>query len=190
MAVLIRDKLLFLAHPRTGSTSVRSALLAMGGEYIHPHHAGFWDDVVQSRYRGEQVVSVVRNPYDAIVSWWCKRGMTRGMTLHDWVPSFHNGNFTRQGRLFYHAHLSDLVLYYEDDLSESFGLDVPLLNVTHNKVKPFQEYYTQAAIDAVNKRFGKEIEELGYKLWEDLKTPPNDFGPKSTNKAPMDVGPG
>lgn len=177
MAVLLRGKLLFLAHPRTASTALRDALLERGGEKVSSHHAGLEDSVVQKAHRKEPVLTVVRNPYDILVSWWIVRTHNRPHTqpLSNFISSFNDskGNFVRQGRLLYHSFDADHVVRYEsldEDLNRALTscglgrLNLRRLNETKAKTKPWQSYYDQEAVDAANKRFGDEISSHGYDL--------------------------
>lgn len=171
MAVLVRGKVLFLAHPRTASTAMRNSLEAIGGEVINPHHVAFDHPDVRRRYRGEPVLAVIRNPYDMLVSWWGVRTWVRerDTKLAGFIAGFDDtkGNFQRHGKLFYHLPAATIVLRYEDidttlkPALEDLGIEpfeLPRLNETLGK-KDWRSYYDDDAIRAANKRFGDEIAE-------------------------------
>lgn len=178
MAVIIPGKLLWLAHPRTGSMSLRVALTNAGGQRIPPHHVELDAYQVTKWHQGEPVVCVVRNPYDVVTTWWLKYGRLESphrkqadpRELPKFIRSFENENFCRDGRLMYHAPTADHVFKYEDGIAHQFRrfglrLDIPQINITPGKVH-WGSYFDVAALAAMVKRFGPEIEELGYKVIE------------------------
>lgn len=178
MAVLLPGKVLYLAHPRTASTSMRDALLSRGAVQILPHHIGLHSPEVQALYRGEPVITVIRNPYDLLVSWWLVRTLNRRASqpkLASFINSFRDGkgNFVRDGKLLYHRGDADIEIRYEnfdeelDTAWKKLGVeDVSLgkVNQTHGKDKPWQSYYNYEAFDAANRRFGSEIVDAGYDM--------------------------
>lgn len=177
MAVLLRGKVLVLAHPRTASTVLRNAILEQGAMLINPHHVGIDHPEVVKHHRGEPVLTVIRNPYDMLVSWWFVRTFNRPHrpTLTEFVKTFRDQkeNFIRGGKILYHTPAADIVLRYESldqDLNPALvgcGVEpvvLPHSNRTGGKDKPWQSYYDQAAIKAANDRFGEEISSHGYPL--------------------------
>ena len=176
--MLLRGKVLVLAHPRTASTGLRNALIELGGTQIHPHHVGRDDPKVRAVHTDEPVLTVIRNPYDALVSWWLVRTFNRPQpqpNLADFAKSFRDakGNFIRDGKILYHTPTADIVVRYESltpDLNLALGqcgvepVTLPWLNQTGGKDKPWRDYYDQAAIKAANHRFGDEAVAHGYDL--------------------------
>jgi len=171
MAVIVPGKLLFLAHPRTGSNAIRNALLTQpGAELIYGHHARFNTSQVQDVYRGERVISVVRNPYTCLVTWWIRQCRDRGhkTSLGEFIATYEGPFFTYDGLLFYHVPYSHTLIRYEDGLEEGFrsiDVELPLSVVNATKLKePWENYFDSDALCATRGRFGKEIESLGYKV--------------------------
>lgn len=165
--------MLWLATPRTASTATRDALLEAGGTRIVPHHISL-KDIAQ--HNGEPVVTTIRNPYDALVSWWLAdtSNHNRRRPFHEFIASFEHkkGNFERSGLLLYHAPTADIIVRYENLEPELVGAfercglgKIPLerKHVTPNK-KTWRSYYYPAAIEAANRRFGAEVERYGYEL--------------------------
>lgn len=165
MAVLIPDRVLFLAHPRTASNAMTDALLqAPKAIHIRNHHAEFTDPEVQACWNGELVVSVVRDPLECVLSAWCKLGQ-QYPTLAQFVREFDHPAFTRHGSLFFHTRYSDIVWRYEDGLdllAETFQVPLKTKNVTLNKPREYS--FSDAELDAIRNRFGEEAEGLGYSL--------------------------
>lgn len=77
MYILREHSLAFLAHPRAASTAVATALTRIGGVRIGTHHGGFGEALL--RPQDWRTVVVVRNHWDAVVSWY---------HLRDWRVSF------------------------------------------------------------------------------------------------------
>lgn len=174
MAVIVPTKMLFVAHPRTASTALRNALLGAGGKVVGMHHDMV--EALQDFHCGEPVLSVIRNPYDVLASWWFVRTFDRANSkpLHEFIASFKDtkGNFCRNGRMFYHTPHSDIIVRYEEmpsSLDKALSrcsvepLQLETLNVTTGK-KPWRDIYYPRAVQAANERFGFEIEEHGYEL--------------------------
>lgn len=171
MAVIVPGKLLFLAHPRTASNAIRNALLNYSGaELIYGHHARFTTAQVQDVYRGERVVSVVRNPYTCLVTWWIRQARDRGhkTSLAEFIRTYEGPFFTYDGLLFYHVPYSHTVIRYEDGIEEGFrsiGVEIDLKPSNVTKLKgDWRSYYDREALIAVRDRFGAEIESLCYSL--------------------------
>jgi len=166
MAVIVPGKLLFLAHPRTGSMALRDALVVhAGGRHLADHHADHDDPRVHKVYMGEPMVCVVRNPYDVLVTWWLKRG--KSSTFLEFLQTYQDHNFTRRGKLFYHVDAPNVrVLRYEtDDVFAELGVHQWSSNVTKDKA-PWQSYYTELEYKAANERFLDEFERHGYPVIE------------------------
>lgn len=111
----------------------------------------------------EHVFGVVRNPYDFLVTCFVRRG--KRATFVNFVKSFREDPYIRDGRIYYHEKDCDTLLHHE---SLQAGLDVLMkrLNLPtfepgrHNETKgkePWESYYTPEAFKIVNDRFGSEF---------------------------------
>lgn len=158
MAVLLNN-VLFLEHPRTGSTSVREALKKLGGK-PYPRH--------QDPGLGVMRVTTLRNPLDLLVSWWLIVGERDGFdTFEDFITHSQHPNMVRDGRLFYFE--ADCYMRFEE-LEHDFramlitlGIKPPVLgHLTKTEGKrPYLSYHTEATIAAAKKRFAEDFE-CGY----------------------------
>ena len=163
-------KLIFLANPRTASTSVAKALMEIGFEKEGAHHSG------QTDLRPWPTFAVVRNHWDAAVSWvfGLHKGEYKDLVVS--VPTIEfaldNNGLVFDGRMF--PHRADGEIHYENlqnelnrvlfywDLPE---VDLPWLNVsTRRNGRHYREFHTDETRDYVHSRFKDEIESLGYEF--------------------------
>jgi len=166
MAVLLPGK--FLCNPRTASVATSRTLLELpGARKVGYHHAAV-DEV--DDHAGEPTVATVRNPYDALVSWY-----------HH-LPDSDFGDFLRRydhhpfikGRppdLFWQCGPDTHVLRFETvqhDLDAFLvGLGLPTLrlfrrNVTTSKTRPWRDYYDDRTAAIADERFGHVADRWGY----------------------------
>jgi len=156
--VKFEKKLIFLEHPRTGSTSVRHALRSVGGQ-PHKRH---------TKLRGkEPTMSVVRNPYDLLTSWWIIAG--KDQTFAEFIIGCNDPFMVRNERLFYFLE-TDYILtfeYLETELNDVLHklkirqVRLPHHNPTKGK-HDYRQYYDDKTRSLVAKRFNIEIERFGY----------------------------
>jgi hypothetical protein len=180
-------RLAFLAHPRAASHSVARALQDQAGFVpVGTHHAG--RDVVADRWPESAnwtFFCVVRNPYDALVSWWYKRGKGEGFELRPrWLETLERQlsverpegdvHLMAPGRLWLMADECDVVLRFEHltadltELLDAHGLPVVNLpwDVRSNRGGvPYWEEYDTATRDWVTTRYATELWTWGY-AWE------------------------
>jgi len=206
MAVLIPGKLLYLAIPRTASVSTETALLAFDGAIRLEKHITYGQVKANPAipFQGTEVVfATIRNPYDILTTDFYYEE-DRFPHFPTFIREYEHWPFVVQGKLFWLLDEADkawnevglfedhyqgegpsfVVLEYED-LDDELNIllravGLPILNLPRKNVskdkKPWRTYYTEEAIEAVNERFGDEIETWGYdlleptrKLREDLK---------------------
>lgn len=128
------SKLLFLAHPRTASHSIREALKEAGARMVGGHH---WplQELVASNYNGIAqkgpwpppsdffVLCTVRNPFDALCSWAAYYGVTPTGQAGDIIEEclqkdyFHRGKGTRV-TMYPFAHYATHVMRFESLTNE------------------------------------------------------------------------
>lgn len=164
MAVIFNGKMVFLEHPRTGSTSVRDALKKIGGQPFTRH------EYVAAK-RGELTVAAVRNPFDVLVSWYLIIGERQGYnTFKDFLLGCHDQFMTKHGRLFYYHKHVDIFIHYENLQAELNGAlrrcGLPSVRLhRYNRTKgkqAYQSYYDDETSEIVRSRFRAELEEYGY----------------------------
>ena len=163
MAIVLTGKLVFLEHPRTGSTAIRAAIRKIGGHTRKRH------SLVQP-VGLERTVATVRNPYDLLVSWWLviKERTGSWKDFGRFLDEYDNPNMLRDGRLFYFEayHLMRYETLQKDFnivLSSARIRPVKLnrLNMTPGKLS-YKSYYTPETIAIVKDRFAEDLEEYGY----------------------------
>ena len=180
-------RLAFLAHPRAASHSISRALQDQASFLCVPTHHG--DRSVVERAYPESTdwtfFSVVRNDYDALVSWWYKRGKNDGHVFGPtWIEQLEHeiGNgrpqpypiLAKPGELWIYTDESDAILRCEQldaDLNElliAHGLGpvtLPWDVKSARNGKPYQEYYDDVTRNWVAERYGEELRTWGYD-WE------------------------
>jgi hypothetical protein len=121
-------------------------------------------EIVRKHITGtEHVFTVIRNPYDFLVSCFVRRG--QGQPFESFVRSYNASPYIEQGKLYYHAPNCHSVLHWEkmplciDRLMRK--LELPELNLKRHNVtkdkKPWPTYFTPKAFEIVNERFGVEF---------------------------------
>jgi hypothetical protein len=185
VAALLPGKLLYLAHHGVASWATTEALLKLGGVYVDvgldsagiglSHHATF--DVVKQHcdYRGELVVSCVRDHHDVWIAEWCRSD--RRLPLDDYLARLHEGGRLpfprwqqRAGKLFWHADQSQVLMRYESLEEHWRGLlerlelphiHLPRVNLSADKPALAHSARSRALIHEI---YGDELRELGYPI--------------------------
>jgi len=123
---------------------------------------------------GEHVFTTIRNPYDFLVSCFAHSG--RGRSFDQFVRSYHEDPYVRDGRLWYHETDCHEILRYEilqEELDATMArLSLPAIplprrptlhgwglgahDVTED-MRTWESYYTPTAFQIVNERFGDEL---------------------------------
>lgn len=183
MAIVLPGKFIYLANHHVASLATAKALdEQIEGTYrVGPHHAPvselskvrvpfgeFELQVSDVILGGEITVSTVRDPYDWFVSCWIRRRKS-GQTLEDFLENLSGGPYVREGRIL--GHRSDETLRWESLEKNLNGflsrfdhsVSLPKMNLTPGK-KPWETYYSKDAWAIANRRFGREIQRLGYSL--------------------------
>jgi hypothetical protein len=179
VAILFPDKFLFLGTPRSGSTCTHNALKLIPGATLFSQHLRRSTMIEKNigPYRGEPTFLVVRNPYDALVSWWLRS--RTGIPFAEFIATYENPHFVNDGRLFWLVEDDMEILRYEnlqeevDRMLAGVGLDpvqLPNMNVTRDK-DPWLTYYGPREADAANVRFGDEIIRYGYRPLDPASLP-------------------
>jgi hypothetical protein len=164
-------KLIFLSQPKTGSTSIAHAVLnQLGGFPCGGHHSTPESNDFDTT--DWKTVTVVRNHFDVIVSWWHYNKCHLTQTLDKFIDHFleTSGHVKREGREYflYHTYpqLADVVLRYETlqkDFNEVCGEEVPLPRFNTSNQQPFPVYYKPRVIEKVRRLFKSELAKYGYK---------------------------
>ena len=171
----------FIAHPKTGSRSVQTALEGIGCDNVQGHH--FLDGAVCDGIRdsGGIVCSVVRNPFDVMVSWYAmflnskqyNPDWPNTPSFSSWCPRFlKTGNGWIERGLFYGDEHSTRIIRWELNLADQLnaclydcGLPcVELGNEGASKRLDHRFYYNDNTEDLVARYCYKELARYGYTL--------------------------
>ena len=159
----------FIAHPRTASISMATTLLGMGFTQVGSHHQ------FRESYCRETTFSVVRNPFDMLVSWYYLKRRDDHLSFEGWLRVFlHNPpHYISQG-LFFGQHLCTDILWYEnlqeefDELMERVGLpqtEIMRSNVSEKRAgRNFMDVHNDITLERVGRFFADEIEQFDYHL--------------------------
>lgn len=159
----------FIAHPRTASVAMAATLLGMGFTQAGSHHQFKESDCRETTF------SVVRNPFDMLVSWYYFNRRDDHLSFEDWLRVFlHNPPYYISQGLFFGKHLCTDILWYEnlqeefDELMERVGLPQTKImqsNVSKKRVsRNFTDCYTPSMILKVVSLFEREILDNGYDI--------------------------
>jgi len=180
---IINRKLVFIAHPKMASRSVRDAIVRLKGRQCGSHHEIVNDELEKQRERGASIGCVIRNPYDVMVSWYYhmeKRHGRKGVRpFSKWIREvIANGNGHLEYGMYKGYHLCDTVMHFEN-LDEDWKAWTEKCGLRHEPLgyvgvslarsyAPYCEHYDQKAYEAVTNHFAKEIELGGYKFEGEL----------------------
>ncbi len=177
MYVSEKRKLIFLAHPRTASRAVVAALQSVELEHLgfepHPktsHH----DTLTEHPGLGWTVFTVVRNHFDAWVSWQAFNGARRPCgprrSIQDTVRGTMQltSHFPDPRRMWaLHCGYADVLMRYETleaDLRAAFHDTLTLPHIGGSeRHADYRDAYDAEARAFIELRFGAEMEELGYR---------------------------
>lgn len=156
-------KWIYIHPPRTGGTSVSSALIGAFETRRFPlKHARLWDyDIPASYFK----FMTVRNPWDRIASlsaWYAAHNETAVMERCIWAAMPLEEYGLRE---------MDFVLRHErlapdfKRLCKRLGIEAPALPTkAHYQRRPCRDYFTPQLKKAVAKRFAYEIERFKYEF--------------------------
>jgi len=175
--MVIGDEWVLVENPKTGSSSMRQALLAMGADYAASKHTPLTDPQIAPARRLRFVV--VRNPYDRMVSAW-KHNVKLARPdepFEDWLlgPAWEAGvglDIKRVPQTVW-AWKCNVILRFENIDAEwarmlnAIGLPHrPLPRVNVGDRPPYQEVYTPRTRQIVEDRFGADLDRWGYSFDE------------------------
>jgi len=159
VAIRIPGKLVFLRHPRTGSSATAAALSKLGGIRVGDGQHQF-----VKAGKNEITVSTIRNPFDVLATWFILN--MKYDKMEDFLRKYTHSDFRRRERLFYFAEYSDILLLY-DKLQKQFNelmLSLRLsptriyrINTTSDK-RPFMDYFDEKTIAIVEEMFVADLE--------------------------------
>lgn len=181
-------RLIYLSHPRTASIATEHALKTVGFEWVHnaSRHqriwrCDWWCYLTDAERAEWTVLTTVRNPFDATVSWYLNRPYNFETMCPEWFEMLLDNEhpYLLDGRLWkLHGHPADHVLRFEElpgclDVLSEYGVDVPELprkNVTEKRRgRHYSEFYTPEMRRLVREQFAEDFREYGYR-WETVES--------------------
>ena len=154
MYVNSKRNAVFIAHPRTGSSAIGYVFRnsALGFVKVENHHS------IDPKLCAGTVACVLRNPFDALVSWFHYHRKFEG-NFQEFLYWFHeNPNIWVQHGLLYGAPYANHILRYEylqadmDEFMLKIGgtpFEIPLRNVSKTRDgRPWHEYYPGVTVPA------------------------------------------
>jgi hypothetical protein len=176
-------KLLFVHIARTGGTSIETALVGRDWWHIEPATKHLSASQTRARY-GERVwraftkFTVVRNPWDRVVSMWATGWWHRTEpdecpeSFRDFILGLKPNRVERYASLHYHRIIDerlDFVLRFErlqDDFSAMLRAigqpDVRLPHVEKRDRKHYRTYYDAETVALVGRLFEADIRRYDY----------------------------
>jgi hypothetical protein len=172
-------KLLFIHVARTGGTSIESALVEQDWWVIEP-----WTKHISARQARERygesytTFSVVRNPWERVVSMWATKWWHQVSNLGDdctfevFIKSLKPHPCERYNSLHYHEILNeklDFVLRFEklqqdfDNMLSSVGIgNIPLRHLERREHEHYRSIYGERERHLIAASFAKDISTFGY----------------------------
>ena len=176
-----KHNLYFVHVPRTGGTSITKALTGRTVKrFKDGKHDTGWEYYLRNPERWEKTekISIVRNPYDRILSLW------RHTTSHnrtskpflEWLKK-PEGEPPRvmQPQFLYHKG-DERILYYElwhrqiKPFVEKHAVQ-PLKKMNNTGIVQREDYYTREAYDIVTKRYAEDFKRYDYPTIEESRQP-------------------
>ena len=171
----------FLAHPRTGSRTLRDMCILAGFKPRYGHHSGPEKDPGNIP-DGMIYFCMVRNHWDAIVSWWFYKNqhLKEDLISAEWVQQLVGTDpkyFKLPNLWWFTQEVPDALVLrhetYDKDIIALFewcGLDLhptaSVVDLKYKRDRGFRRYYTPEAKELVANLFAVEINRLGYS-WND-----------------------
>lgn len=165
MSFILPGKFIYLSHPRTASVATEEVLKDAfpNGTVTREHHARIDNHEITGPATGEEVVyTTIRDPLDAMASWWTLNADWRKRGLLDFINQYRHTYLEVDGYMFYHYKAAQgRTLKYEDlqrdlnDLLYIYGAharDIPVRNKTKNK-SDYITIYCDNTVEAMWNRF-------------------------------------
>ena len=177
MALCLDNGTIYIHIYKTGGESVRAAMKRLGTcREIGLKHSTANEIKDETFYSSSVKFTLVRNPYEWLVSLWWFICHARGHELNKIIPQNFN-NFIdfwvdnmQPGQKYQHNHqhhfINDDVHVYKlediDTVRPSFLPKLKCLNVS--KHRPYREYYTDETKAIVSRILKKDIQKFAYEF--------------------------
>jgi len=165
----VREKIAFIAHPKTASQATGGVLKNLDFKIVGSHHS--WQHCPEDWI----VFATIRNPFDLMVSWYYQEMYKSGAEVNFdwwlWKRLQEPNHYMKQG-LFFGLGICTDVLHFEnlqeefDQLMKKVGLPqtkIPRKNVSDKREgRHFIDYYNSESIDIMMEKYGSTIYNNGY----------------------------
>ena len=188
---VIHKRLVFIAHPRTASRSIRDTLKRIGAKEAAGHHPIAPKILENEKALGASVGCVIRNPFDLLVSWYYQAEISRirgvrcaspkrpqdppspvvPRTFNSWLKDSLEKKVWKNG-LFFGLEFCDHVMRFEN-LQEDFNLWMKKCGMRDRKLghvgnsersERYIRHYDEVSRLLVENHFSAELEVGGYHL--------------------------
>jgi hypothetical protein len=160
----VLDDVGFICHPNTGSRSLKKFLLSEGASLVGEQHQMSLPAIKKCR----AVVSVVRNPYDVMASWYWR---IQPVEFEEWLEGDRGYEGPHKGMFYGLPHTTHVIRFewLEPMMKQAFEqLELPELKLPHignGKFRQNQHYrvlYNRHCITMVERVYGTLMAQLGY----------------------------
>lgn len=176
------DKYLFLHIHKTGGSSIKNFFRPKSGDLnSHMMVSTIINEIGIKKFKKYKTFSVVRNPYDLVVSHYSYRTQTnrlKKMSFNDFVLTKHFSRVPTQSTyLKYNDKIyCDTILRYENLINDvnkfikKNNINLDISNFPHSKKskrKDYSEYFrNKEVLDIVNEYYKEDFENFNYKKIE------------------------
>jgi hypothetical protein len=154
--VIIPDKAIYLATPRSASRTTTKVLTDLGCTYVHPHHNSRAKVIAAKKKYSLPTITLLRDPLHMLLSWWWPNKKQHSFATH--ISCF--GGMWNQGRIYPYYDITDEYFLFTHGVNaflEHLGLptDVEMPHEGNNYTDPAcvteehrQECYRRFPADA------------------------------------------
>ena len=179
--ILQNEKIIFIHPPRCSGTSIEQSMLNKLVPDLEKHlNAKQIKNIVKDEWDSYFKFSIIRNPWDRIISMYCSRyyalqgvGKYAGRSLKYFLNNFTLPKWEHGLQCSDYINLPiDFIIRFEnrqqdiEKLNSKFNLFIDS-NIVARKVKgrnaDYKIYYDDETIEIVNKKFNKDINQFNYK---------------------------
>jgi hypothetical protein len=183
------NKFIFIHINKTAGTSIEHTLKPYGHKTVrNPHMGGFkhsqhftmgeYKKYLSDEYDKYYKFTVVRNPWDRVVSYYFKGAIQNNLSFTEWViDKYKNKNFQDYQRMYdpcinwIDVNELDYIIRFEtlendfNDMCSKLGLDCSLQkHNVNNKRGNYRDYYNEETKKLIEEYFNSDIKLFNYKF--------------------------
>lgn len=184
------NKFIFIHINKTAGSSIESSLKDYGlkkipvnkSDFPHSQHFNYSD---YEKYLGEDLLeyhkfTVVRNPWDRVVSYFFNGAITNGLNFNEWIiDRYKNYNFVDYNRMYQPCiswldlkNLNQINILKFENLDKDFKNLCNILNInvslkkinTNNSRTKYQDYYNEQTKNIIFNFFKEDIKYFNYEF--------------------------